>query len=118
MQVRSIIAATILGLTAATAMSQEIDRADTLQGKALEAQAEQAQQRAAQTAQAPTAAPAATDSTKTAAATTTTTAPVHHWFTFGKTKVDADANSTHKHYQPADWFHAYGHHKKDGATAA
>jgi hypothetical protein len=37
MQVRQVIAAALLAVTAAGAMAQEIDRAETLQGKALAA---------------------------------------------------------------------------------
>jgi len=46
MQVRQVIAATLLAVTAVTAvgaMSQEIDPGDNLQGKSLAAQAQQAQ---------------------------------------------------------------------------
>ena len=42
MQVRQVIAAALLAATAVGAMAQELDRADTLQGKSLAAQAEQA----------------------------------------------------------------------------
>ena len=42
MQVRNIIAAALLAATAVGAMAQEIDRAETLQGKSLAAQADQA----------------------------------------------------------------------------
>ena len=38
MQVRQVIAAALLAVTAVGAMAQEIDRADTLQGKSLAAQ--------------------------------------------------------------------------------
>jgi hypothetical protein len=39
MQVRQVIAAALLAVTAVGAMAQEIDRADTLQGRSLAAQA-------------------------------------------------------------------------------
>ena len=39
MQARQVIAAALLAVTAVGAMAQEIDRADTLQGKSLAAQA-------------------------------------------------------------------------------
>jgi type II secretory pathway pseudopilin PulG len=42
MQVRQVIAAALLAVTAVGAMAQEIDRAETLQGKSLAAQADQA----------------------------------------------------------------------------
>ncbi len=42
MQVRQVIAAALLAATAVGAMAQEIDRAETLQGKSLAAQADQA----------------------------------------------------------------------------
>jgi len=42
MQVRQVIAAALLAATAVGAMAQELDFADTLQGKSLAAQAEQA----------------------------------------------------------------------------
>ena len=42
MQVRQVIAAALLAVTAVGAMAQEIDRAETLQGKSLAAQAAQA----------------------------------------------------------------------------
>ena len=45
MQARQVIAAALLAVTAAGAMAQEIDRADTLQGKSLAAQAAQTQER-------------------------------------------------------------------------
>ena len=44
MQVRQVIAAALLAATAVGAMAQEIDRAETLQGKSLAAQADQAAQ--------------------------------------------------------------------------
>ena len=45
MQVRQVIAAALLAATAVGAMAQEIDRAETLQGKSLAAQAAQTQER-------------------------------------------------------------------------
>lgn len=45
MQVRQVIAAALLTVTAVGAMAQEIDRAETLQGKSLAAQAVQTQER-------------------------------------------------------------------------
>jgi hypothetical protein len=42
MQVRQVLVASLLAVTAAAAMSQEIDRSETLQGKSLAAQSEQA----------------------------------------------------------------------------
>jgi hypothetical protein len=42
MQVRQVIAAALLAVTAVGAMSQEIDRSENLQGKSLAAAAEQA----------------------------------------------------------------------------
>ena len=42
MQVRQILAASLLAMTAVGAMSQEIDRSETMQGKSLAAQAEKA----------------------------------------------------------------------------
>lgn len=42
MQVRQVLVASLLAITAAAAMSQEIDRSETLQGKSLAAQAEKA----------------------------------------------------------------------------
>ena len=42
MQVRQVLVASLLAVTAAAAMSQEIDRSETLQGKSLAAQAEKA----------------------------------------------------------------------------
>lgn len=42
MQVRHLLVASLLAVSAAGAMAQEIDRSDTLQGKSLAAQAEKA----------------------------------------------------------------------------
>ena len=42
MQVRQLLIASLLAVSAAGAMAQEIDRSDTLQGKSLAAQAEKA----------------------------------------------------------------------------
>ncbi len=42
MQVRQILAASLLAVTAVASMAQEIDPAETLQGKSLAAQAEKA----------------------------------------------------------------------------
>ncbi len=55
MQVRQILVASLLAITAVGAMSQEIDRSETLQGKSLAAQAEKAAatSRASASAEAP-----------------------------------------------------------------
>jgi len=45
MQVRQVVAAALLAVTAVGAFAQELDASETLQGKSLAAQADQAQQR-------------------------------------------------------------------------
>ena len=53
MQVRQVLVASLLAITAVGAMSQEIDRSETLQGKSLAAQSEQATSRESASAEAP-----------------------------------------------------------------
>ena len=70
MQVRQILVASLLAIAAAGAMSQEIDRSETLQGKSLAAQAEKAAATTRDSASAETPAAEAAPDTKLAQART------------------------------------------------
>jgi len=54
MQVRQVVAAALLAITAVGAFAQELDASDTLQGKSLAAQAGQSQQRTRESVRAET----------------------------------------------------------------
>ena len=70
MQVRQILVASLLAIAAVGAMSQEIDRSETLQGKSLAAQAEKAAATTRDSASAETPAAKAAPDTKLAQART------------------------------------------------
>ena len=70
MQVRQVLVASLLAISAAAAMSQEIDRSETLQGKSLAAQAEKAAATPRDSASAETPAVKAAPDTKLAQAKT------------------------------------------------